>query len=135
MLSRRIAAAATATLVGVLVLFLLSRLLHGMLDDPGMYVGCASGAFLTTLLMYAPGRMISRRGLGASVVIVLGTYVVMALAFLIDKQVRGVFDSTTWDEARNVLFWAVITTSWWLVPGVMLTLWAFDRRLSPSRSL
>ena len=127
---RRLAAAATISLIGTLVLAILASLLFGLINGAGVFAGCAVGAFLTTLAAYRPNRTLSLRGVVGCLIIVFGTFGFISCGYLFWKVLQGTSDFTTPAEAKNMFLWACFATSWFLVPGTALTLVLFDRLFS-----
>lgn len=123
---RLLAAAATAS-VGTVIFLALGAISHGLIGSPLEPTGCFLGAFVSSVLVVREVNRSARRNFLAAVVIVLVTFCSIAAAHAIEQPlIRGVPVDEEW---RGLLFWAVVTSSWWLVPGVAYVLAFWNRRL------
>jgi len=78
-------------------------------------VGCFLGAFLATLILVRSPAASVVANLPAAAWIVALTFLTIAAAVAAEQLlVRGVAVDSEW---LGMLFWAVVTTSWWLVPS------------------
>ena len=122
---RRVLVAASTSLLGTAVFFVLGRLLAGMVGSPWELSFCAVGAFLATFLVYPRTSAETRRNLGPSVIIVFSTLVFISIGHAVDqifeRHVRVDF------EPFGMILWATIATSWWLIPFCALTVALLNR--------
>lgn len=111
--SRTLLALAIAVL-GTAVFAGLRAVLPGLLDPPLYIAGCFVGAFLSCLSLVAPRRRSFASWLLPAVGICLITYTSIAAAHLLHRA--RTWDDTVPTEAGILILWAVMTTSWWLIP-------------------
>ena len=114
--------ATVIALIGTVVYCGVAALLHGIVGFLPEALGCFIGAWLSSYYIGTRQREHFRSALGASAGIVFATYVSIDIAYAVGRLARGI--STTW-EPLMLFFWAVVMTSWWLVPataGVVVAL-------------
>ena len=116
----RIQLALAIAVLGTAMFLVLRTLLFGLLEPPLYVAGCFVGAFLSCLSMAAPQRRSFVSWLQPAAGICLSTYAVIAVAHLLYRA--GTWDRTVPGEAATLVFWAVVATSWWLIPAVAAAL-------------
>lgn len=112
---------------GVSVLFLLGRLLHGLVGSRLDLISCSIGAFLTSLFFARHSSARFEENISAAVRIVFGTFFFISIGHGFEQvYVQGArLDS----EPLGKFLWATFATSWWLIPGTALTLMILNRLL------
>ena len=125
----RLIAAATTASIGTavfLALGFISRGLFGSFFEAG---GCFVGALLAATAAVRPGFLSLRANLLPAVFVVIAALLGIAAAHAAEQAlVRGVPVDEEW---RGLLLWAVLTTSWWLVPATAWVLALCNRHLLP----
>ena len=131
---KRVWVAAVVTLLGCGCFLLVRGLVTDLLDSPWLFVGCAGGAFVTTLAVYDESRRGWLDHLGPGLVLVASTFTAIGLALGLSGVLTRQIDGLTGVLAAvaSIWFFAVVYTSWWLVPAATTTLWAL-RRWGPNR--
>lgn len=109
---------------GVVVYLVLVLLLRGILGFFPEVIGCLAGAWLSTYFLGTGDGTTFSRTIPAAIGVVLATFVAIDIAHLIGRFVRGT--PTSW-EPLMLFFWAVVATSWWLVPATAAIIAALNR--------
>ena len=127
---RRIAAALVMSTMGTGVFFVLRHALVGLIDSPWLLAACVVGSVASTFLFYDVRASVFRSNLGPAVRIVFGTFIVIAAGQAASTwSERGVEVDF---EPLGVFLWAVVATSWWLIPGVAVSLCVFNQLVRKS---
>lgn len=122
---RSLSRALAMAVAGTLLFYLVGRiLLKGLVGDAFEVAGCLLGSTMA-LWVFARGDIVTfRRALPPSLAVVGITFLSIAgghaLSSLAAQRVVGL-------EPINLLFWAIVTTGWWLVPGVAGAIVAVNR--------
>jgi hypothetical protein len=110
--------------VGVIVYGVLVLLLRGIVGFFPEVIGCLIGSWLSTYFLGTRDRAAFSRAIPAAIGVVLVTFIAIDIAHVIGRVVRGT--PTSW-EPLMLLFWAVVATSWWLVPATAAIIAALNR--------
>lgn len=126
---RRVWFAAVVTVLGSACFLLVRALVTDLLDPAWLLVGCAVGAFVSTFAVYDESRRGWLDHLGPGVVLVASTFTAIGLALALSGVLTRQIDGLTGVLAAigSIWFFAVVFTSWWLVPAATTTLWALQR--------
>jgi hypothetical protein len=124
----RLSLALAVALVGTVVFLGLRDVLFGLIDPPAYILFCFVGAFVSSMLFASPMQRRFVSLLPRATGIVLLTYVFISVGHLAHHI--GSWDYTVPTEAMNLLLWALVTTSWWLIPLTAVVLKVFSRMLS-----
>lgn len=116
----RILLAAVVASLGTLVFLGLRAALGPLIEPPLYVVGCCCGAFASCFAFAVPPRRPFTAWLPPAAGICLTTYAFIGAAHLIHRG--STWDATVPDEAMGLIFWAVVATSWWLIPSTAATL-------------
>jgi hypothetical protein len=127
----RLLAALTTATIGTLVFVAVGLVSHGLVGSPLEAAGCFFSALLSTGLVVRASARDPRSNSFAAAFVVFATFLGIAAAHAAEQPlVRGVAVDGEW---RGLLFWAVVTTSWWLVPAAAWVLSVCNRRLPTAR--
>jgi len=117
---RRLVLAFIVASLGTAVFLGVRALVVDLLEPPLYIGGCFLGAFVCCLWLAAPEARPFAGWLKRAVGICLTTYIFIGASHL-------VYRASTWDytvptEGTGMVLWAVLTTSWWLIPALAVTL-------------
>lgn len=101
------------SILGTLLFLILAAVLKGLVGSPGEIVGCVVGIAATVTVAGTRGRFSFWSALPISTVIVLSVFVFIAIGHAAEDFLSG---QSVGAEPVNLVFWAVVTTSWWLIP-------------------
>lgn len=119
-MGKRILFASVVAALGTTAFLCLRVVLVGLLEPHLYIVGCFIGAFLSSLVFAVPQRRSFRSWILPATGICFVTYATIASCHLLHRV--PTWDHTVPTEALGLVFWAVIGTSWWLVPAVAATM-------------
>lgn len=115
-----VAAALAISAVGTLVLYLLGKALFGLIGTTSDIISCAVGAFLSTFIFHRLSTTEFKPNLRPAALIVFATFVSISVGHAIDqvchRHVAVDF------EPIGKLIWAIVATSWFLIPLCSLLL-------------
>ena len=121
---RRIAAALVMSTMGTGVFLVLRHALVGLIDSPRLLAASVVGSVVSSLIFYDVRAFGFRSNLRPAVRIVFGTFLIIGAGQAVSTwSERGV---ELGFEPVGVVFWAVVATSWWLIPGVAVSLSVFN---------
>lgn len=127
-MGKRIKIAFLISIIGTSILYILGKLLHGLVGTAWDLIACSIGAFLTTYLLATYVRNVFKANLVPSLAIVFMTFIFISLGHAGEQIfVRRV---SVDGEAVNKFMWATIMTSWWLVPLVAYMLKLFNEKIN-----
>jgi uncharacterized membrane protein YeaQ/YmgE (transglycosylase-associated protein family) len=107
-----------------MVYAVLVLLLRGIIGFFPEVIGCLVGSWLSTYFLGTRDRTAFSRTIPAAIGVVVATFIAIDIAHVVGRLVRGT--PTSW-EPLTLLFWAVVATSWWLVPATAAIRAALNR--------
>ena len=110
---------------GTITLYILGKVLHGLIGTPWELISCSIGAFVSTYLV---AMYNFKSNFISSLAIVFITFIFISIGHA-GEQVFSRHVSVDF-EPLVLFFWATVMTSWWLVPLVGYTLKFFKRKLN-----
>ncbi len=129
-MNKKIKLAFLISIIGTAILYILGKLLHGLIGTPWDLIACSVGAFISTYLLSAHTRNRFKSNLVPSVAIVFVTFIFISFGHALE-QVFSRHLSVDF-ESIGKFYWATIMTSWWLVPIVAYMLKLFNEKLGSS---
>ena len=127
MSTKTVAISLAISAVGTLVLYLLGEALFGLVGSASDVLPCAVGAFLSTFVFHRITTREFKSNLRPAAFIVLATFLFISAGHAIDQVWRR--HVAVDFEPVGKLIWAIVATSWWLIPLCALMLTWSNRKL------
>lgn len=124
---RRFALAVVVATTGTAVFFALAHGLRGLVGSPLQYTLCAVTAFAATVWQADKTSRSFPSNLLPALLITAFTYAAIGAPEGIAEMRARKGDPSGLLNWSTVVFWAVVTTSWWVVPGTAGLITVFNR--------
>lgn len=132
--SSRSQSALVVALIGSGAFLAMGRLVPFVLETVSPLAGCFLGAFASSLTWYDDSRSARRHIVVSAVSIVAATFVAIGVGLGLESvgEAPAILASHVYGGVLTMLFFGAIYAMWWVLPALVLILWA-RRRGGPWR--